>query len=238
MKIKYMIAGLVTGATMLLPQAIAETFPASGAAKPGLSAQIKRMPAYKPPRRGAPSTRVGGGTRGIEAGETPSLYALAPDHVGLTGSEQPTLSWYMSKPTTMRFEFLLIDEEGIEPLLEITLDSKELKAGIQGINLADYGVKLKPGEKYQWSVALVPDAKHRSSDITSGGMIERQDATNSVADRLAKASSQEDAFIYAEEGYWYDAVSELSDLIEKTPDNEILKQQRAVLLKQAGLPES
>ncbi|MCK5091490.1 MAG: DUF928 domain-containing protein [Gammaproteobacteria bacterium] len=236
MKTICMIAGLVAGG-ILLPQVMAESLPASGSAKSGLSAQITRMPSYTPPRRGAPSTRVGGGTRGIDR-EVPSLYALAPDHVGLTGSEQPTLSWYMSKPTTMRFEFLLIDEEGIEPLLEITLDSNKLKAGIQGVNLADYGVRLKPGAQYQWSVALVPDAKHRSSDIISGGMIERRIVGDSVAARLQKAGTQEDAFIYAEEGYWYDAVSELSSLIEKAPGNEILKQQRAVLLKQAGLPGS
>src|SRR4051794_27821202 len=40
-------------------------------------------PVYQPPMRGAPSGRVGGGTRGA-AGGMPTLDVLAPDHVGLT----------------------------------------------------------------------------------------------------------------------------------------------------------
>jgi len=194
-----------------------------------------KIPVYKPPKRGAPAARVGGGSRGIDE-EIPKAYVLAPDHIGLTVHEQPILSWYMSKPTTMRFEFSLIDDEGIEPILERTLDAAKLKSGIQGLDLADYGVKLKPGVQYQWSVALVPDTKKRSSDIIASGMIERRHVSDLVAGRLSKADAQEDVFIYAEEGYWYDAVSELSTLIVKNPGNQILKQQRAELLKQAGLP--
>lgn len=239
MKIVFIIAGLMTGG-LFLPQVIAEPAPVTDA-KSSQSAQVAqdkpatKMPLYKPPKRGAPATRVGGGTRGIDR-EIPVVYVLAPDHVGLTGSEQLTLSWYMSKPTTMRFEFLLIDEEGIEPLLELTLDANQLKTGIQGLNLADYGIKLKPGMQYQWSVALIPDVKHRSSDIISSGMIERKNTTVRLANQLDNAEAKEDVFIYAESGYWYDAISELSGLIEKDPENKTLKQQRAALLEQVGLP--
>lgn len=200
-----------------------------------VTAKIK-VPVYKPPKRGAPAARVGGGTRGVD-GVLPDVYVLAPDHVGLTTHEQPTLSWYMSKPTAIHFEFSLIDENGIEPLLELTLEAGNLKAGIQGLDLAKYGIKLKPEVQYQWSVALVPDSKKRSSDVIASGMIERRGVDNSIAERLSKADAQEDVFIYAEKGYWYDAVSELSVLIDKNPGNKILRQQRAELLKQAGLPD-
>jgi hypothetical protein len=209
-------------------------------AKQGNSAVTKMakpqgMPFYRPPRRGAPQARVGGGTRGIDR-EITDIFALAPDHVGLTNSEQPSLSWFMSKPTKMRFDFLLIDEEGIDPILELTLDASKLKSGIQSLNLADHGVKLEPGVQYQWSVVLVPDVKHRSSDIVSSGMIERKSLESAVISKLSSATSNEDAFIYASEGYWYDAVAVLSGLIEKDPANETLKRQRASLLQQAGLP--
>lgn len=194
-----------------------------------------RMPEYRPPKRGAPAARVGGGTRGFDK-EMPNLYVLAPDHVGLTGQEQPVLNWYMSKPAKMQFEFSLIDENGIEPILEVTLGAEQLKAGIQGLSLADYGIRLKPGVQYQWSVALVPDAGKRSSDILASGMIERRNLSADMTSRLSKAGEQEGVFIFAEEGYWYDAVSRLSGLIETNPDSALLKQQRAELLKQAGLP--
>ena len=193
-----------------------------------------KMPMYQPPRRGAPNTRVGGGTRGL-VGEAPTVHVLAPDHVGLTVKEQPILNWYVSKPTSMRFEFMLIDEEGIDPLLELTLDSTELKGGIQSLNLADHGVKLKPGMQYQWSVVLIPEEGHRSNDIISSGMIERRDLTSSLKTKLNKADSKEDVFIYAQEGYWYDAITELTALMEKNPDDEMLKKQHAALLNQVGL---
>ena len=47
-------------------------------------------PLYKPPLRGAPGGRVGGGTRGSER-EVFVLSVLAPDHTGLTLNEQPSL---------------------------------------------------------------------------------------------------------------------------------------------------
>ena len=218
---------------LLLPQAMADSSTASGIKS---SKSVMKMPMYQPPRRGAPNTRVGGGTRGLEAG-VPTVHVLAPDHVGLTVKEQPTLNWYMSKPSSMRFEFMLIDDEGIEPLLELTLDSSKLKQGVQSLNLADHGVKLKPGVQYQWSVVLIPEEGHRSNDIISSGMIERHDLTGDLKTKLNKADSKEDVFIYAQEGYWYDAINELTALIKKDPDNEILKKQHAQLLNQVGLLE-
>lgn len=192
------------------------------------------MPVYRPPKRGAPSARVGGGTRGAK-NNLPRLYILAPDHVGLTSQEYPTLSWYLSNPTPTRFEFSLVNDQEIEPILELSLNAGD-KKGIQQLHLADYGIKLKPGVQYQWSVALIPNPAQRSSDIVASGMIERSRASSDISSRLRSADSLEKPFIYAEEGYWYDALSVLAELISNQPDNEALKQQRASLLEQAGLP--
>lgn len=59
------------------------------------------MPVYQPPLRGAPGGRVGGSSRGA-GDELPSLYALAPDHTGLTAQEQPCLYWYLSQSDSLR----------------------------------------------------------------------------------------------------------------------------------------
>ncbi|MBI3988964.1 MAG: DUF928 domain-containing protein [candidate division NC10 bacterium] len=74
------------------------------------------MPVYKPPVRGAPGGRVGGGTRGGD--KSPMLYvlALAPDHTGLTVQEQPALFWYLSGETTYPVEVTIIKNQAIEPL--------------------------------------------------------------------------------------------------------------------------
>lgn len=196
--------------------------------------QAMKMPMYKPPRRGAPTLTIGGGTRGINE-NAPSVSVLAPDHIALTMNEQPVLSWYTSNPDSMRLEFLLIDEEGIDPLLELNLKSSNIKEGIQSLNLARHGVKLKPGVKYQWSITLIVDENHRSNDIISTGMIEKQDMDEALAAKLTKADSTEDVYIFAEEGYWYDAISLLTELIEKNPENQVFKQLRTELLNQIGL---
>src|SRR3712207_1026765 len=52
-------------------------------------------PVYKPPVRGAPEGRVGGGTRGGD--QTFMLSVLAPRHTGWTVQEQPVLYWYLTK---------------------------------------------------------------------------------------------------------------------------------------------
>ncbi|MDH5473278.1 MAG: DUF928 domain-containing protein [Gammaproteobacteria bacterium] len=230
-KLFTLIAIMIGG--MLSTQVIADS-PSTSNIKSDKSTSAMRMPMYQPPRRGAPGLTVGGGTRGV-MGDKPAIHALAPNHTGFTASEQPTLSWYMSKPSSMRFEFMLIDDEGTEPLLELTLDAAQLKRGIQSLNLADHGVKLKPGVQYQWSVSLIPEESNRSNDIVSGGIIERQTLEDSLELKLNKANPTEDVFIYAEEGYWYDAIASLTKLIEKDPGNELLKKQRAELIHQGGL---
>src|SRR5262245_36475783 len=74
-------------------------------------------PIYKPPLRGAPVGRIGGGPRGT--GGLPSLAVLAPDHTGLTVQDQPTLYWYVSQVPTQAVEVTLIEAQGVKPLFEM-----------------------------------------------------------------------------------------------------------------------
>jgi hypothetical protein len=123
--------------------------------KPGAKPTTMRAPMYVPPKRGAPASRVGGGTRGAGDG-APKVLVLAPEHTGLTISEQPNLYWYISKPVTNKLEVSVSNDESLETVLELTLEGSS-KAGIQAIDLARHGVKLKPDVEYRWFVALIPD---------------------------------------------------------------------------------
>ncbi|MBI3988963.1 MAG: DUF928 domain-containing protein [candidate division NC10 bacterium] len=105
------------------------------------------------------------------------------------------------------------------------------------LRLADYGVRLSPGVRYQWFVALVVDPDRRSKDILMGGTIERIELPESLQTKLAATSPAEMPHLYAEAGVWYDAVTAISDLIEAAPHDPMLRQQRAALLEQVGLPE-
>jgi uncharacterized protein DUF928 len=196
------------------------------------------VPVYKPPvGRGLPGGRVGGGTRGVEAtvGATFALSVLAPNHTGLTLQDQPVLYWYLSQRVTSPLEFALTDD-GIKPLIETPL-TPPFEPGIHGLRLEDYGVKLVPGKRYRWFVALVVDAERRSRDVLAGGTIERVESIEGLAPAIAQASPSQIPFIYAEAGLWYDAIEAISNLIQASPNNSTLRQQRASLLEQGGLAE-
>lgn len=193
------------------------------------------VPVYNPPSRGAPGGRIGGGTRG--GGNIFVLSVLAPDHSGFTTSEQPSLYWFISKPTSLPVEVTVMDPHGVKPILETQLPSPT-KAGIQRVRLADYNIRLAPGAAYRWFVAVVPDADRRSKDILAGGAIERVDLQDDVKAKLAKASDKEVPFVYAQAGLWYDALNSISNLIDAAPQNQELQNQRTALLKQVGLPST
>jgi hypothetical protein len=73
---------------------------------------------FTPKVEGAPSRRVGGGTRGLSDSATiPTLAVIAPEHTGLTISKQPTLYWYVSNAVDVPFRFTL------------TYDDSEIEAG-------------------------------------------------------------------------------------------------------------
>jgi len=188
---------------------------------------------YRPPMRGAPAARIGGGTRGI--GElTLELVVLAPDHTGLTTKEQPTLYWYVSEPVPARLEVTVINDEAIDPALEQVVSTPG-GAGIQSIDLAKSGASLKPDLEYRWFVSVVADPGQRSNDVVASGTIQRMTPDAALKSRIAGADERDLARIYAEEGVWYDAIDALSRAIEKSPNDAALREQRAALLEQVGL---
>lgn len=192
----------------------------------------KAVPSYRPPMRGAPTRRVGGGVRGTE-GDLPFLAVLVPEHTGLAINPQPTLYWYLSKPWKGLMEFTLNEADGFEPLVEIEFTTK--KFGVQPIRLADHSLMLKPGLEYEWFVAIISDSDERSGDVIASGMIKRVDFSADLKKRLTQTPKAEHHYLYAEAGLWYDTIAALNSLIESNPENADLRKQRAALLKQIGL---
>lgn len=186
---------------------------------------------YVPPLRGAPITRVGGASRG-QTTETLVLSVLAPEHTGLTSSAQPVLYWYVSKAVREPVEFTLNDPKADSPVLEIPLKGP-FGPGIHRLHLADY--QLQPGIDYQWFVTLVPAAEQHARDIIAGGTIRRTPPPPLLERRLQGADRRQLPAIYAEQGFWYDAIAALSQLIDSNPGDKTLREQRADLLEQVGL---
>lgn len=216
--------------------------------RPGTTSAEAQL--YQPPLRGAPASRVGGGTRGkcsppVSTGTT--LSVLTPEHTGFTLQEQPHLYWFLSEDTTEQsIEINLIDNTSIKPLFETHINPP-VKAGFHRIRLADYQVRLVPGVRYQWSVALICDTSSRSLDIVSSGAIQMVDPQAALSTgltpesieklraRLGQASAEQKPSLYASAGLWYEALASLSELIEANPKNDDLRQQRAALFEEVAL---
>lgn len=194
------------------------------------------VPTYKPPMRGAPASRVGGGSRGA-GDDIPFVAVLAPDHTGLTTKEQPVLYWFVSKPVASKIELTVINDQAVKPMLEQDLNAPA-RTGVQRVRLADYGVKLQPGIEYRWHVGLVVDPKQRSNDIIASGTIQRVAPSPALQTRLAQSGKDRLPFVYADEGIWYDAVEAASELIDANPADMKPRALRAAMLEQVGLEEA
>ena len=197
------------------------------------SKQGIEIPFFKPPQVGKPKTRlIGGGSRGT--GSLIKLSALTPEETGLTTQEQPSLFWYLSEKTPHTLELIISGDRAKPPLVSTRL-RPPTQPGIQRIRLSDYNIRLKPGVTYRWFVALVPDLERRSKDIITGGGIERIAVSETLRSQLHQTAAPHMPHLYAKAGLWYDAFGTLSDLIDVTPADLTLRQQRAALLSQVGL---
>jgi hypothetical protein len=207
----------------------------AGAESGSQAPKTASMLLYVPPDLGLPeSGRVGAGTRG--AGRQYSLHVLAPDHIGLTTEAQPTLYWFLSRPTSIRVEVTVRDEKSVAPLLETQLPVP-VAQGVHAVRLADHGVRLEPGRNYQWFVSLVPDPEHRSKDFIAGGWLRCEAPEDGLRAQLEGTAPERSVYVYARNGIWYDAIASISAGIEDAPHDPALRGQRAALLDQVGLSE-
>ena len=169
------------------------------------------MPVYVPPRRGAPKTRVGGGTR--STGSAVQLALLAPEHTGLTGRPSPTLYWWLSQEHEGLFEFVVIAEGGVEPVLRLRQQTR-FTAGIHALDLEAAGLTLKPGVAYRWSVAIVRDEARRARDVVALATMEY------VLDQPVA----QDTGALAAAGLWYDALAAASAAENASGRADLLEQ--------------
>jgi hypothetical protein len=202
---------------------------------PGHAVSASPPPIYRPPMLSKPTRTVGGGSRGV--GDTaPALYAIVPNHVAQSTSNQPSLFWYLDgvPPGSAKIELTLIDDEAVNPLIETTL-KKPNRPGLYRIDLADYGVNLSPGKEYEWSVSIIMNPEDRSQDIMATGWIERVARSEDLSARLASEGEDRSVHVFADEGLWYDALTALGDQMQRNPDDRELREVRSSLLRQVGL---
>lgn len=243
LRLRSWVVGLIAGASIVLwsvtfvtPPPVVEAQQKPAEAVSSDAKGSSSAPVYKPPLRGAPGGRVGGGTRGTGR-EAFVLSVLAPAHTGLTVSEQPVLYWFISSPSSHPVELTLVDPQKTDPLIELKIQPP-VAAGVHQVRLAEHGVKLEPTVAYQWYVAVMPDTGRRSKDILAGASLERVAMPPDLVGKLSTAAKGDRPAVFAGEGIWYDAIASLNELIDESPQNAALKAQRSALLREVGLPDT
>jgi hypothetical protein len=213
----------MTGSTALtLAQAAADQSP------PTEQTGAAYVPVYKPRVSGAPEGRVGGASRSpsVAATELPRIELLAPaNHAGFTANSEPTLYFFVSRPVQWPIQFTIRAPLQLTPVLEVTIPSPRT-AGTYPISLLSYGVRLKPGIVYTWSVSIVIEPRAWSRNIVASAPI--------LLDPGApiSAPTQDPVWLaayFADRGLWYDAITAAAEA-QRRGNNSVI----AALLQQGG----
>lgn len=189
-----------------------------------------------------------GVSRGVTRGASESaevlplpkrMEPLSPKATAYTSETQPVLYFYLSSPCSYPITFTLNSEKEIEPLVleDLALDNGagRIEAGIHAIDLADYAVELQPGVEYEWFVSIILDEQERSSDFFASATLKYVEGSQELKESLVEANENVDYAVYAQQGYWYDAIDALNKQIQKYPEDKALKDQRANWLEEVTL---
>lgn len=216
--------------SLMLSSLVFPAIPVFAAESPAPAPSTTAAPEYKPVVSGAPTRRVGGGTRGNTS--TPiTIAVLTPEHTGKTVNPSPKLYWAIYGKKAQKITFSLNDPSKTEPVLEKVLP--EVKEGIHSFDLAAAGVKLSKDVEYEWSVTVMNENDSLSDSYSSGSIVY---VNKPAALENELKANNTPAFVYAKQGLWYDALQSLSESIDHSAVNTAnLRQQRAALLTQVGL---
>ncbi|MEN9849609.1 MAG: hypothetical protein RL368_2349 [Pseudomonadota bacterium] len=218
--------------SLILSSLVVSTLPSFAADNPAPNppAPSTAVPEYKPVVSGAPTRRIGGGTRG-SASVPITIAVLSPEHTGKTVNPSPKLYWAIYSKKPQKITFSLSNPSNALPVLEKVLS--EVKDGIHSIDLAAEGIKLSKEVEYEWSVTVMNENNSLSDSYSSGSIVYVNKPATLENELKGKNTP---AFVYAKQDLWYDALQQLSESIEHNAVNVAnLRQQRAALLTQVGL---
>ena len=191
--------------------------------------QVAAISVYDFPDPAAPIVRSTSrsGTPGVAV-----LQVLAPEQAGWTTEAQPTLYWHASDGKQFPGEFTLTREGEDEPVVRGRFSASD-GAGIQRIELSQFGISLDEGASYRWSVTLV-DLEHSGADRATGGIrrVAPPETLRAISD-AAPGPEHLDALERA--GLWYDALDLVTRSIERNPGAQNLVARRTAMLARVGI---
>jgi len=194
-----------------------------------------------PPGRNAPhGGTVGGSSRPVQisclsnpSAKSSSLTAVVPgSHIGLSQSDRPNLYVYIPATTAQTLEFSLFDQE-MNGIYQVSVPVSQ--TGLVRIGLPDTAPSLAPDQPYYWTVALVCNPSDRMEDWVVGGWVEHTLENPSSPQALETVTALEKVSLYAQAGFWYDALNLLVELQRSQPNNQAVATSWTELMQSVGL---
>jgi Domain of Unknown Function (DUF928) len=208
-----------------------------------------------PPNRGIAGNRVGGASRvsskdPINEGTKSDrhLTALVPEYKiatgsgtsnpeltkvwGITANEHPTLWFYIpyAQNSISRIDFILSDGDNLtnKTVYQNAIQSPT-QPGIVNFSLPQTSTPLAIDKLYQWELKLTMK-RQLDREISVKGWIQRANLNSDLSERIKQSTPDRQAALYAENGFWYDALSTLAELRRERPqDLAILQDWKNIL---------
>jgi Domain of Unknown Function (DUF928) len=168
---------------------------------------------FVPPTDGAPSRRVGAGTRSGAVLDNGIIKLIVPAGGGETASASPTLVWNFSHDVDGELRLELTDAANQKSWL-IFRETGKWKTGLNGLSLADFGIAMKKGQILDWRMTFVPTGGSDPLPEVQSFV----EYTSAVLPHAAAASAMR---AFGASGLWFDALAagtrlSVSDAIEMT----------------------
>lgn len=200
---------------------------------------------------GIPENRSAAGTRGScpAPSDSAPLTAIVPMlatmgqekalqvPLGNTANPFPTFWVHIPYPVNAINRLVLVlREHGSQPDAKVSVVDVPIEAlpGTIGIPWPSTEFPLEVNRSYRWFL-LVDCQPGESVDTFVEALIQRTEPSAAIANQLVEATPEERVFIYAENGFWHDAVTELNRLRQTSPNNPELEENWRSLLESADL---
>jgi len=125
---------------------------------------------------------------------------------GKTISDRPTFFWHLSNDSRVPVQFVLVDTQSGETLIDKLFPATAAKAGIMQFTLPS-DKALLPGRQYLWSVVLRCNDDPSKNPLAQGYLTRVQPSADLSRQLASTSTPTTQAELLAQQGLWYDALA-------------------------------
>jgi Domain of Unknown Function (DUF928) len=195
-----------------------------------------------PPDLGAPKGRTGGGASRGTCTKAQAMRAVLPRDSNrandLTALDHPTLWFYLPErpDPKAQMEFVLQDAAD-HYIYKTTFIQPNASAGLISINVPESAAPLTTGAAYNWTLSIQCDPNRPSQMSFIRGAIQRVAVIPNLSLSLLSVDQTVTARLYAQQGYWSDAITILAQTLQAQPLNPSATQLWKDLLARSGVTD-